>query len=145
MFDFPDSVVISLNAGLPLGVETTFNLGEHGFESDYDAPDEGLTGGCSETQPPAALMLPERTVKAYVVRYTAYRTFVGDSVCNLSRSLMDEIQPTRDHLVYLYRRDRFLPQRFFRVPQRLGQVHLSVCRRGSHPIPVFFSAPRLRV
>ena len=102
----------SLDAGFPLGVEPVFDMSEHDSDSDYDVPVEDPTGDPDEVQPPidvAPPILPERRVKVYIVKYTAYRTFVGDPR-SLRRSLIDEIQPACDHLVYLYRRDHFLPQ-----------------------------------
>lgn len=128
VFDSSDDVVTTLKAGLPLGVEPVFDMGEHDFDSDYDAPvEDPAEGDPAETKLPidaAAPILPDRTVKAYVVKYTPYKTFV-DNLRSLGRPLTDKMQLTRDHLVYLYKRDWFLPQS--RVPQRLRQVHLSVC------------------
>ena len=131
VFDFSDGVATSLEAGLPPGVDPSSEMEEHDSNSDYDAPGQDpIEGESFETKPSidtAAPLLPERTVKAYIIKYTAYRTFVGDS-----RSprcpLMGEIQPARDHLVYLFRRDYLLPQRYSRFPRRLCQVYLSVRR-----------------
>jgi hypothetical protein len=77
-FDFSDGIPISLEAGLPPGIKPFFQMEEHDSDSDYDDPVETP----ARIQPlvgAAALMLPERTVRAYIVKYTAYRTFVGDS------------------------------------------------------------------
>ena len=90
-----------LTAGLPPGVEPVFDLGERDFDNDYDPPAEDPTGDSiqrcpspelmaefqpigdpAETQPPidaADPIPPERTVKAYVVKYTPYKTFVSGS------------------------------------------------------------------
>ena len=128
-FDSSDGIVTSLKARPPPGVENVFDLGEHDIDGDYDVPVEDTTRDPVETVPPtdeATPILPERTVKAYVVKYTAYKTFVGS--WNLRRSLMDETQSARDHLVYLFRRDCFLPQLLSSHPERLRQVCLFVCR-----------------
>ena len=83
MFDFPDGIATSLEAGLPLGVEPFFDMVEHDPDNDYDAPVGNSTEGYPAEAPPpintTAAVLPERTIKAYVVKYTAYRTFVGGS------------------------------------------------------------------
>ena len=71
----------SLGAGLPPGVEPVFDLPEHNSDSDYDPPVEDTIKDPAEIQSPVdavAPILPERTVKAYIVKYTAYRTFVDD-------------------------------------------------------------------
>ena len=126
MFDFPNGIETSLRAGLPPGVEPTFDLGKHDFESDYDDPVEENPVKNRQPVDVAAPTLPERTVKAYIIKYTSYRTFVDGSRCPRN-ILMDGIQLTRNNLVYLYRRYRFLPRQFSRVPLRLRQVYLSVC------------------
>jgi hypothetical protein len=105
-FDFSDGIATSLNAGLPPGVAPFFEMEEHNSDSDYDGPVEAP----AKARPPigvTASALPERAVKAYVVKYTAYRTFVGNSR-NTRCPLMGEIQPACDHLVYLFRRDLLL-------------------------------------
>jgi len=83
VFDFSDGVATSLDAGLPQGVEPVFDMEEHDSDGDYDAPvQDPAEGGSFETKPSigtAVPLLPERTVKAYFVKYTAYRTFVGGS------------------------------------------------------------------
>lgn len=83
MFDFSDGITTTLEAGLPPDVEPIFDMEECDLDCDYDAPDEDSGEINSiETQPTistAAPLFPERTIKAYVVKYTAYRTFVGDS------------------------------------------------------------------
>ena len=83
MFDFPDGIVTSLKAGVPLGVEPFFDMGEHDPDDDYDAPvEDSIERDPAKTQLPTdatVIVLPERAVKAYVVKYTAYRTLVCDS------------------------------------------------------------------
>jgi hypothetical protein len=79
-FEFSDGIATSLEAELPQGEEPFFQMEEHDSDIDYDGPVEApVECGPAEVQPPigtAAPILPERTVKAYVVKYTAYRTFV---------------------------------------------------------------------
>ena len=77
VFDFPDGIVTSLNAGLPPGMEPVFDVAERDPDSDYDDP---IEINPAKIQPPVnatASKSAERTVKAYIVKYTAYRTFVG--------------------------------------------------------------------
>ena len=63
-------------------MEPVFDLAECDLDSDFDAPVEGPTeGDTAKTQPQteAATPIPSgKTVKAYVVKYTAYRTLVGN-------------------------------------------------------------------
>ena len=130
VFDFSDGIVTSLEAELPPELEPFFQMEDHDLDSDHDDPDEvPAEGGSAEAQLPidtAAPMLPERTVKAYVVKHTAYRTSVDDS-SSLRCPLTDEMQPACNNLVYLFRGDYILPIRFSKVPQRLCQVYLPVC------------------
>jgi len=83
VFDFSDGIVTSFGAGLPLGVEPTIDMEECDVDSDYDPPaQDPVERNPSEVQPSIDATTPvlsERAVKAYVVKYTAYRTFVGDS------------------------------------------------------------------
>ena len=79
MFDFPDGIEISLGAGLPSSVEPFFEMAEYDLDSDYDGPFEVNSAGIRPPVHATASIPPERTVKAYVVKYTAYRTFVGKS------------------------------------------------------------------
>jgi len=83
VFDFSDGIVTGLKDGLPPDVEPVFDMVEHDPDLDYDCSFGSSVGWVpTNTQPPidvAAPMLSERTVKGYVVKYTAYRTFVRDS------------------------------------------------------------------
>jgi hypothetical protein len=102
-FDFSGGIVTSLGAELPQDAEPFFQPEEHDLDSDYDDPAEVPAGA----RPPVNMstsILPERSVKAYVVKYTAYRTFVNGSP-SLRCPLMDGMQPARDHLVCLFRGD----------------------------------------
>ena len=119
VFDFSDGIVTSLEAELPPEVEPFFQMEDHDLDSDHDGPDGTPSeGGSAKAQSPintAAPMLPERTVKAYVVKYMAYRMSVNNS-SSLICPLMDEIQSACNHLVYLFRGDYFLPTRFSKLP-----------------------------
>ena len=95
MFDFSDGVATSVEAGFPPGVESTFKMEEEcDSTSDYDAPAQDLVEGdtfeTKQSTDSAAPLLPGRTVGAYVVKYTPYRTFVSESGI-LRRPLMDEV------------------------------------------------------
>ena len=83
VFDFSDGITTSLGAGLPPDVDPVFEMGEHDSDGDYYAPvQDSAEGDPLETKlsiGAAAPLLSERTVKAYVVEYTSYRTFVGGS------------------------------------------------------------------
>ena len=112
-FDLSDGIATSLTAGFPPDTEPTFDIEEQDLDSDYDDPvEDSAEGDPAATQPPVDVVAPalsERTVKAYIVKYTAYRTFVADSQ-SLRCVLRNEIQSACDHMVYLFRRDYFLPQ-----------------------------------
>lgn len=87
MFDFPDAITTSLEEELPPGIELVSDVVGRDPDSDYDDPVEENP---AEAQPPVDVpMLPEKTVKAYVVNFTAYRTFVGEWR-RLRYLLMDE-------------------------------------------------------
>jgi hypothetical protein len=95
-FDFSDGIATNLEAGFPPYVEPFFQMEES--DDDYDGPAEVP----AEIQPPidAAAPVPlGKAVKAYIVKYTAYRTFVDDS--RSLQPLTDEMQPACDYLVYL--------------------------------------------
>ena len=81
-FDLSDGIATSLTAGFPPDAEPAFNIEEQDLDSDYDDPvGDPAEGDPAVTQPPVdvtAPVLPNRTVKAYVVKYTAYRMFVVD-------------------------------------------------------------------
>jgi hypothetical protein len=88
-FEFSDGIATNLEAGLPPGVEPFFQMEEPDSDDDYDDPAEVP----AEIQPPidaAAPVLPGRTVKAYIVKYTAYRTFVCEP-SSLRCPLTDEV------------------------------------------------------
>ena len=75
-FDFSDGIATNLEAGFPPGVEPFFQMEEP--DDDYDDPVEVP----AEIQPPIDAAAPVslgKAVKAYIVNYTAHRTFVDDS------------------------------------------------------------------
>ena len=91
-FDFSDGIETSLEAELPQDVEPFFHMEEHDLDSNYDGFYQVDEGGSdsnydgpvkipADTQPPVGVAAPilTKTVKAYVVKYTAYKTFVGNS------------------------------------------------------------------
>lgn len=91
-FDFSDGIETSLMAGLPPGLDASFDVEEDDLDNDYDFAEEypadedpADTQVLSET---GAQEPPERTVRAYLVKYTAYRTFVCD-FRNLRCSLIE--------------------------------------------------------
>jgi hypothetical protein len=104
-FDFSGGIVTSLGAELPQDAEPSFQPEEHDLDSDYDDPAEvPAEGGLAGARPlinTTTSILPERSVKEYVVKYTAYRTFVNGSP-SLRCPLMDGMQPARDHLIRLF-------------------------------------------
>jgi len=83
VFDFSDGIATNLEAGLPPDVESVFEMEERDSDGDYDAPVQDLAGGDPLEIMPSigatAPLLSERIVKAYVVKYTAFRTSVGGS------------------------------------------------------------------
>ena len=77
-FDFSDGIATSLEAGFPPYVEPFFQMEENDPDDDYDGPVEVS----AEIQPPIDAAAPVslgKAVKAYIVNYTAHRTFVDDS------------------------------------------------------------------
>ena len=75
-FELSDGIETTLGAEPPSGVDATFDLEDHDPDSDYDPFEEAPYETATQSS-------PDKIVKAYVVKYTAYRTYV----CGL-RSLM---------------------------------------------------------
>ena len=79
-FSFSGGVETDIDAGLPPGTEPFYDMEEHDSDGDFDDPVEDVP----EPQPirpqpqSATPKPPQRTVKTYVVKYTAYRTLVSD-------------------------------------------------------------------
>ena len=126
-FEFSDGIATNLEVGLPPGVEPFFEMEENDSSDDYDGPVEVPAGRIQQPIDAAAPVPLGKAVKAYIVKYTAYRTFVGKP-SSLRCPLMNKVQPACDHLVYLLRGNQFHPPRSSRVPQCLWKVYLSVCR-----------------
>ena len=81
-FELSDGIETTLGAGPPPGVDATFDLEDHDLDSDYDSFEEAPY----ET---ATQAFPDKIVKAYVVKYTAYRTYVHglrSLMCQLMKS-----------------------------------------------------------
>jgi len=124
-FSFSDGIQTHLNAGLPPDVEPFSDLEECDLDSDFDDPTEGDSAEPRPQVSPDASKSPQKSIKTYVVKYTAYRTSVGDQR-KVHIPLTNVAQLARDNLVYLLGRDCFL-QWFSRDPGCLRQIHLSVC------------------
>ena len=72
----------TLGAEPPSGVDATFDLEDHDSDSDYDLFEEAPYVAATQT-------FPDKIVKAYVVKCTAYRTYVGglrSPICSLMKS-----------------------------------------------------------
>jgi len=82
-FDLSDGILTSLTAGLSPDTDSFFDIEEQDLDNDFDDPvEDSAEGDTVITQPPvdvAAPVPPKRTVKSYIIKYTAYRTFVVDS------------------------------------------------------------------
>jgi hypothetical protein len=75
-FDLSDGIETGLTRELPPDIPAFTDIEEIDSDGDYD-PVEGAPAGTKEPLEIPAQVLPERPVKAYLVKYTAYRTFVG--------------------------------------------------------------------
>ena len=72
----------TLGAEPPSGVDATFDLEDHDSDSDYDLFEEAPYEAATQT-------FPDKIVKAYVAKCTAYRTYVGglrSLICSLMKS-----------------------------------------------------------
>lgn len=80
MFDTSDGIEISLTAGLPPGLEASLDiLDRNDSNTDFDFAEEEPADAQVPLNETCAQVLPGKTVKAYLVKDTAYRTFVCDS------------------------------------------------------------------
>ena len=77
VFDLTDGVETSIPAGLPEGLDTALDLEGNNSNDDYDVDGEDSDDDRVASKAPAPI-LQKRTVKAYLVKYTAYRTSVRD-------------------------------------------------------------------
>lgn len=67
-----------MTAGFPPGLDTFFDIGDNDLDNDYDLAEEDPAGFQADPEVPEQIF-QERPVKAYLVKYTAYKTLVGDS------------------------------------------------------------------
>jgi len=77
-FGFSDGIQTRLNAGLPSDVEPFFDLEECDLDGDFGDPVEGEPVDLQSQTSPDASML-QRSIKTYIVKYTAHRTLVSES------------------------------------------------------------------
>lgn len=79
-FNFSDGTITNLSSGLPPGVDPFFDLEESDTDGDFDDPIDG--DDPTEPRPQVSLGIPKqqsyRFVRAYVIKYTAHRTSVGE-------------------------------------------------------------------
>ena len=73
-FSFSDGIQTHLNSGPPEGIDPFFDLEECDSDSDFDDPGEGDPAELRPRSSPDTPKLPQRSIKAYVVKYTAYKT-----------------------------------------------------------------------
>lgn len=79
-FSFSDGIETDVNAGLPPGIEPSFDLQECDLDSDFDGPvEDDLAIEPQSQASPNVPESPQRAVKAYLVKYTAYKTLSGES------------------------------------------------------------------
>ena len=78
-FGFSDGIQTYLNAGLPPGVEPFFDLEECDLDGDFGDSVEGEPTGLQSQISPDASMPPQKSIKTYVIKYTAYKTSVSES------------------------------------------------------------------
>jgi hypothetical protein len=77
-FGFSDGIETSPDAELPPGVESFFDLEDSHLDSDFDCPvEDGPVEPQAEVSPDVSER-PQRSIKAYLVKYTAYKTLGGE-------------------------------------------------------------------
>ena len=83
-FSFSDGIETRPDAGLPPGVESFYDLEDCDLDSDFDCPveDDGDSVEPQAEISPDVSERPQRSIKAYLVKYTAYRT-LGDESCQV--------------------------------------------------------------
>jgi len=79
-FTFSGGIETCPDAGLPPGVESFFDLEDCDLDSDFDCPAEDIDDPVEPQAevPPDISERPQRSIKAYLVKYTAYRTLGGE-------------------------------------------------------------------
>ena len=77
-FGFSGGIQTHLNEGPPPGIEPFFDLEECDSDSDFDDPVEEDPARARPKVSPDISEPPQRSIKAYVVKYTAYKTLVDN-------------------------------------------------------------------
>ena len=77
-FGFSGGIQTHLNEGPPPGIEPSFDLEECDSDSDFDDPVEEDPARARPKVSPDTSEPPQRSIKAYVVKYTAYKTLVDN-------------------------------------------------------------------
>lgn len=67
-----------MTAGFPPGLDTVFDMEENDLDSDYDLAEEDPADSQTSPEVPEQIA-SERPIKAYLVKYTSYTTFVDGS------------------------------------------------------------------
>ena len=78
-FSFSDGIQTHLNSGPPPGVEPFFDMEVCDSDSDFDDPVDGDPAEPRPRVPPDISKPPRGPIKAYVVNYTACKTWVYES------------------------------------------------------------------
>lgn len=80
-FSFSDGIETRPDAELPPGVESFFDLEDCDLDSDFDCSveDDGDPVEPQAEISPEISERPQRSIKAYLVKYTAYRTLGDES------------------------------------------------------------------
>ena len=78
MFDLSDGVETSTFEEFPPGLDVVFDMDENDVDSGYGFARRVSAGPQTPREAPTQI-LHERSVKAYLVKYTAYNTSVGAS------------------------------------------------------------------
>ena len=78
-FSFSDGVETPPDAGLPSSVESFFDLEDCDLDRDFDCPGEGDPVESQAETSPDISERQQKSIKAYLVKCTAYRTLGGDS------------------------------------------------------------------
>ena len=78
-FSFSDGVETPPDAGLPSSVESFFDLEDCDLDGDFDCPGEDDPVESQAETSPDISERQQKSIKAYLVKCTAYRTLGGDS------------------------------------------------------------------
>ena len=88
-FDHGDGIETTVAAEFPSDMDTAFDTEGDDFDSDYDPTEEGHIGHQGSVGEAPTHPFPERVVKAYLVKYTSYKTSVVQSSCIKSKALFN--------------------------------------------------------